>query len=467
MAIVIGAPASGSGKTTVTLAILAAMRRRGVRIQSFKVGPDYIDPMFHQAITGLPCRTLDPFLTSEGYVQGCFAHHSRDRSGAIVEGVMGLFDGKVQVRSVGSLGSDAEAPGDLASTAHVARLLDLPVVLVVDGSKLGQSIAALVYGLIHYDPRLQIAGVILNRIGSQRHGEILTGALASLGVPILGAIQRMDGIQLPSRHLGLIPVGELSEFEEIQTQLADLAERCLDWDRLLPLLKTDRDRGCDHREDPAIEDRIGPPQGTGLRIGVAQDRAFNFYYPDNLDLLRAQGAEVIPFSPLRDGWDPARSCHGLYLGGGFPEMVAAELSEQIQRWQNQGSPDLPPLYAECGGLMVLGRSLTDLEGVAHPMLNRLPLDAHMGSRLTLGYRSAVALRSTLALTPGQQVRGHEFHRSQVDPAPPPQPIYHWDQRSEGWGTHRIQASYLHLHWGDQPQILTRLLQQIRQRASLP
>ena len=449
MAIVIGAPASGSGKTTVTLGILAALKGRGLHPQSFKVGPDYIDPLFHQAITNLPCRNLDPFLTSEPYVKRCFAHHSWGRSGAVIEGVMGLFDGKV------NLGSNQP---DWASTAHVARILNLPIVLVIDAAKMGRSIAALVYGLTHYDPRLQIAGVILNRVGSPRHGEILREALRSLSTPVLGAIPRDDTIHLPSRHLGLIPVGELSTFQSIQIQLATLAEHCLDWDQLLPLIQSDCDRTVSHN----VPDQLTRTQpGSPLKLGIAWDQAFNFYYADNLDLLRQQGVELSFFSPLKDGFGPVQSCHGLYLGGGFPEIFAAELSEQILR-----SPypiSLPPLYAECGGLMVLGRSLTDLKGNTYPMLNQLPIQVQINPKLTLGYRWATALRSTPALTAGQQIRGHEFHRSSVLPQSP-HPIYQWDQTTEGWATDRIHASYLHLHWGDHPQLIARFLQTVQDRS---
>ncbi len=451
MAIVIGAPASNSGKTTVTLAILAALMRRGLQPQSFKVGPDYIDPLFHQAITHLPCRNLDPFLTSETYVERCFAQHSQGRSGAVIEGVMGLFDGKV------SFGSDQP---DWASTAHVARILDLPIVLVIDAAKVGRSIAALVYGLTHYDPRLWIPGVILNQVGSARHGQILKEALQSLSMPVLGMIPRNDTISLPSRHLGLIPVGELSTFQSIQTQLADLAEHCLDWDQLLPLIQNDCDRTVSHNiSDQLIQTQPRSP----LQIGIAWDQAFSFYYADNLDLLRRQGAELIFFSPLKDGFEPARSCHGLYLGGGFPEIFAAELSERIHRSPNPLS--LPPLYAECGGLMVLGRSLTDLNGITYPMLDQLPMQVRISAKLTLGYRWATALRSTPALSAGQQIRGHEFHRSCVDPQSP-QPIYQWEQSTEGWASDRIHASYLHLHWGDHPQIIARFLQTIQDRSGV-
>lgn len=436
MAILIAAPASGSGKTTLTLAMLAVLRRRGLAIQTFKVGPDYIDPMFHTALTGIPCRNLDPILSSVEYVQTCFATHAQAQDGAIVEGVMGLFDGK------------AGSPSDQGSSAHIARLLGIPVVLVIDGSGMGYSVAALVYGLSHFDPRLTIAGVILNRVGSERHGHILRQAVESVGIPVLGVVPREQDLSLPSRHLGLVPVGELPAFASLTEKLADLGEQCLDWERLLPLVR-----------DPVGGESLGssswgqPDQFRGLRVGIAWDQAFNFYYADTFDLLRHLGAELVFFSPLSSGFQDLE-VDGLLLGGGFPELFAPQLSERLRSFRCSY-----PIYAECGGLMVLGQRLQDLEQQSHDMAGILPFSTAMGSRLVLGYRQARVRRSTIAVQQGESLWGHEFHRSQILRTGLPQdPIFGWDNdKTEGWAFNQIHASYLHLHWGGNPHLAHRFL----------
>ncbi|MFQ3584720.1 MAG: cobyrinate a,c-diamide synthase, partial [Cyanobacteriota bacterium] len=432
MAILLAAAASGSGKTTLTLALLAALKRRGLRMQSFKVGPDYIDPMFHTAVTGIPCRNLDPFLTDEAFVQRCFRHHCQGRDGAVVEGVMGLFDGRAAgspcVPERDQVSADSVCITDFASSAHVARLLGIPVVLVIDSRGMGATVAALLYGLSRFDPRLTLAGVILNRVASERHGQILQQAVASLGIPVLGQFPRCEELQLPSRHLGLVPVEELPGFSQWQAACADLAERYLDWDRLLPLIRP---------LPPAVGELWPgiPSLPSPVRVAVARDAAFNFYYADNLDLLRVCGAEVVEYSPLQEGLFPPDPCAGVLLGGGFPQLWADPLSHKIG--QHPIPPAHPPLYAECGGLMVLGESLTDLQGETHPMAGLLPLQVSMDGKLCLGYREATVLRSTLLAQAGERLRGHEFHRSRSWPAPA-NPIYTWGSlgqpQSEGWAT---------------------------------
>lgn len=460
MAILLAAAASGSGKTTITLALLAALKRRGLQIQSFKVGPDYIDPMFHTATTGIPCRNLDPFLTDETFVQRCFRHHCQGRDGAVVEGVMGLFDGHVSGsspvlapnRDAALQEQDAVSIPDFASSAHVARLLRIPVVLVIDGRGMGATVAAVLYGLSRFDPHLNIAGVILNRVASERHGQILRQAVASLGIPVLGQFPRREDLQLPSRHLGLVPVEELQEFSHQQAAWADLAEQHLDWDRLWPLIRS---------LPPAAEALWPgiPSLPSRVQVAVARDAAFNFYYADNLDLLRVCGAEVVEYSPLQEGLFPPHPCAGILLGGGFPEMFAGPLSQKIG--QQPLPPTHPPLYAECGGLLVLGQFLTDLQGKTHRMAGLLPVQASMDGKLCLGYREATVLRSTPLTQVGDRLRGHEFHRSQSWPAPA-DPIYTWGSpaqpQPEGWATNRIHASYLHLHWGARPDLALKLLQ---------
>ena len=444
MALVVAGERSGVGKTTVTLALLAALRRRGAPVQSFKVGPDYIDPMFHRYLTGRPCRNLDPILTSEPYVQRCFAAQGGVAYG-VVEGVMGLFDG-------GAIASDE------GSTAHVARLLDLPVLLVLDAGRLSRSVAAIAHGYQSLDPRLKLAGVVLNRVGSDRHLAFLKSALEPLGLPVLGVLHRQDAIRLPDRHLGLVPTDELPALDEVVDRLAHLGETCFDWSRLLPLLAL---------ASPSVSlfadlEPVTPP----VRLAVARDRAFSFYYADNLDLLTHLGAELLPWSPLADRALPPGT-QGLYLGGGFPEMFAAELEDNGAARQAvaQAIQAGMPVYAECGGLMYLCQSVVDFEGRAWEMVGALPSHARMGDRLTLGYRRGTAQHASPLVTPGETVVGHEFHRSSLSlsPAEPLYALTRYDDPAplppEGWRSPTLHASYTHLHWGATPHLAARFLAQ--------
>ncbi len=443
MALIIAGERSGVGKTTVTLALLAALRQRGIAVQSFKVGPDYIDPMFHRHVTGRPCRNLDPVLTSESYVKQCFGRHCQGADAALIEGVMGLFDG-------------AAGTEDYASTAHIARLLQVPILLVLDCSRLSHSIAALVHGYRSFDSRLHIAGVVLNRVGSDRHRELLQTALAPLHVPILGILHRQDHITIPDRHLGLVPTAELAGLDQLLDRLAHLGETHFDWPKLIPLLTPS--------PTPALSPAPSPLPPTSLAI--AQDPAFSFYYPDNLELLTTLGADLIPWSPLRDAALPP-GVRGLYLGGGFPEMFAAELAanQAARQAVKRAIHTHMPIYAECGGLMYLCAALTDLTGHTYPMVGALPTTAVMGSRLTLGYRRAVAQAVSSLVQPGDRIYGHEFHRSHLtlDPEPPLFVVDHpfsapTPSTAEGWHAPHLHASYLHLHWGATPELPRHFLQ---------
>ena len=490
MALIIAGERSGVGKTTIALALLATLIRRGVTVQSFKVGPDYIDPMFHTYVTGRACRNLDPFLTSEAYVQQCFNRHAQTASHNLIEGVMGLFDGAI-------------APPGFGSTAHVARLLNQPIALVLDSSRLSHSIAALVHGYRSFDPQLTMAGVILNRVGSDRHQTLLQSALEPLGIPILGILRREDGITIPDRHLGLIPAGELPQLDALIDQLATLGSRCFDWSQLEPLLTTPTDFGFSisdfgftRSQEPGTRSQkpegnplssshpptlppsplrtphsalrtphFPPPHSalrTPLRLAIAQDAAFNFYYADNLDLLRSLGAELIPWSPMHDAHLPAK-VQGLYFGGGFPEVFAAALAENqpLRQQLHQLITNGLPTYAECGGLMYLCEQIVDFNEVSYPMVGVLPTTTVLEKRLTLGYRRAIAQASTPLVTPGTHLQGHEFHRSTLT-TPSPHPLYqfldHPTAPLEGWHTPHLHASYLHLHWGNTPELPQRFLQ---------
>ncbi len=438
MAIAIAGTHSGVGKTTVTLAILAALRQWQIKIQSFKVGPDYIDPMFHTEITGRACRNLDPVLTSPTYVQKCFVRHSVSAEGAVIEGVMGLFDG------AGST--------EFASTAHVVKLLGSMVstLLVVDCSKISRSIAALIYGYQNFDPDLKLAGLILNRVGSDRHRQLLLEAITPLEIPVLGIIPREESIKLSDRHLGLIPTAEVVNFSATIDLLADLGTKCFDWKQLLPLVLHQTSMNLPQQ---AVMQFTKPKP---VRIAVARDRAFSFYYADNLDLLEQMGSELIYWSPLQDLELPEH-IQGLYFGGGFPEVFAAELAGNhgaiaaIRKCTNL------PIYAECGGLMYLSDSITNFEGQSFPMIGRLPTQTVMTNKLTLGYRRCYLSKPHAWFPARHAIFGHEFHRSK-EPVPSSNPLYRLSNYSgsslgsEGWSVNNVVASYVHLHWGSNPII---------------
>ncbi len=446
MTLIIAGDRSGSGKTTITLAILAALRQKQIAVQSFKVGPDYIDPMFHARITGRPCYNLDPVLTSEDYVQQTFHAHTQGQNHALIEGVMGLFDG-------------AAMPMGFGSTAFVAKLLKIPVLLVVNCQSTFQSIAALIHGYRSFDPDVNVMGVVLNKVASDRHLTLLKAAIEPLNIPIFGVLYRKDEIKLPDRHLGLIPTDELPHLNQVFDQLAELGLRCFDWERLLPRLTT----------TPTSELKLSQevtPLTTPIRIAVARDAAFNFYYADNLELLQTLGAELIEWSPLRDTQVP-EGVEGLYFGGGFPEMFAEQLADNVQaiRSVRHGIEAKLPTYAECGGLMYLCNSIRDFQGQDYPMVGALPTQAIMSKSLTLGYRNAIVNVNTPMLRIGDRLTGHEFHRSEIITSPTT-PIYHLRRLEqsnteapilEGWGQESIQASYLHLHWGATPQFPKRWL----------
>jgi cobyrinic acid a,c-diamide synthase len=478
MPIIIAGERSGVGKTTVTLTLLASLCRRGAKVQSFKVGPDYIDPMFHQYVTGRPCRNLDPVLTAETYVQECFQRHSQDCEYVLVEGVMGLFDG------IKGTQTETLLPTDFGSTAHIARLLDVPVVLVIDCSRLSGSVAAIAHGYCSLDSRIKIAGLVLNRVGSDRHLSLLKNSLAPLQLPILGVLRRQDNITIPDRHLGLVPTAELPELDAVIHSLADLGDTCFDWQQLLPLLKS---KSIPSPQSPVPNPPFGVRQShpTGSRtpcvymgetpktalapqspvkIAVARDKAFNFYYQDNLDLLQQLGAELVFWSPLQDTELPP-NIQGMYFGGGFPEVFASELAanSQVREAVKAGILAGMPTIAECGGLMYLCEQVIDFEGKSWPMVGILPTSAQMDKRLTLGYRRAISLQNSLLVDVGTNIFGHEFHRSHLisNPAPPLFDTFRYDSDEntgfEGWSLANLHASYIHQHWGASVDIPRRFI----------
>jgi cobyrinic acid a,c-diamide synthase len=460
--LVVAAPASGGGKTTVATGLMAAFTARGLRVSPHKVGPDYIDPGYHALATGRPGRNLDPWLTGEDLIAPLFAHGAHAADLAIVEGVMGLYDG-------------AAGHGDFASTAHVARLLSAPVVLVVDAASAGRSVAALVHGFVTYGSLgggqgPHIGGVILNRIGSDRHAEICRTAVEDLGLPVLGVICRTPGIETPSRHLGLIPAAERRP-DALATvdRLAALTAESCDLEALEALARTAPplttptwDPATTAATPTTAALRAGGPValsagGAALGggrpvVGVAGGAAFTFSYAENVELLAAAGAEVVVFDPLRDEALP-EGVGGLVIGGGFPEMYAAELSANealrtaVGRWSG-------PVYAECAGLLYLTKALDGL-----PMCGLLEATATMTPRLTLGYRQAVAVADSVLARAGERVSGHEFHRTAVTPARAGTGAWQWDRTGpEGFVQNGLLASYLHLHWAGRPEMARRFVE---------
>jgi cobyrinic acid a,c-diamide synthase len=478
MALIIAGERSGVGKTTVTLALLSCLSRRGLQVQSFKVGPDYIDPMFHKYVTGRACRNLDPVLTSENYVKKCFDKYSNLSEYTLIEGVMGLFDGvrrnkeetsplPLSLLKRGVNKKEKENPylveeeiNNFASTAHIAKLLNLPVLLVIDCSRLSGSVAAIVHGYCCFDKDIQIAGVVLNRIGSDRHLSLLKNSLKPLQIPILGVMRRQDDITIPDRHLGLIPTAELPELNEIIDKLVNLGETCFDWENLLPLLRN---------TENSTPSSPSSPSSPSLKIAIAYDKAFNFYYQDNLDILQSLGAELVFWSPLEDTELPL-DIKGMYFGGGFPEVFAQKLAENTRARDLVKAAVLSgmPTIAECGGLMYLCEQLIDMSGKSWEMTGVLPTTAVMDKRLTLGYRRAVALQDSLLIDAGKTIYGHEFHRSRliIDSHKPLFETYRFDcdefMGKEGWvSMPNLHASYIHMHWGNSVEIPYRFLEKCR------
>jgi cobyrinic acid a,c-diamide synthase len=472
MSLIIAGERSGVGKTTVTLTLLSSLCRRKEQVQSFKVGPDYIDPMFHQHVTGRACRNLDPVLTSEAYVQQCFNRHTQGVDYALIEGVMGLFDGVKGSEEDKEIGKNISPISSFASTAHIARLLDLPIVLVIDCSRLSGSVAAIAYGYCSFDPGIKIVGLVLNRVGSDRHLSLLKDSLEPLQLPILGVLRRQDNITIPDRHLGLVPTEELPELNAVIQRLADLGDTCFDWEKLLPLLRT----GGLGRNAAAYTYTSTPPLfHSPIRIAVARDRAFNFYYQDNLDLLQELGAELVFWSPLEDTKLPF-GVQGMYFGGGFPEIFAQQLAENTSTRNAIRTAIFGgmPTIAECGGLMYLCEEVVDFEGKSWPMVGVLPTTAVMDKRLTLGYRRAVALSNSLLLDAGTTACGHEFHRSSLilEPSQPLFKTYRYDSEEftgyEGWSSlDNLHASYVHMHWGATAEIPKRFLEKIIAKPFFP
>ncbi|WP_280382234.1 cobyrinate a,c-diamide synthase [Nocardia wallacei] len=496
-AVVIAAPASGSGKTTVATGLIGALRRAGHAVAPFKVGPDYIDPGYHGLAAARPGRNLDPVLVGTDRVVPLYRHGTRGCDIAVVEGVMGLFDGRIDDDR-----ADAVAEG---STAQVAALLGAPVVLVVDARGHSQSLAALLHGFATFDSGIRLGGVILNRVGSERHEQVLRAACARVGMPVLGALPRMAELSVPSRHLGLIPAVEhggaaraavdtMTELVAAHVDLAAIARLAAArvhgpaWDAVAAVTGTVHDalstaatEGVDSAVEGGVESgrltgaavssdvgadaesRLvgsvahGPTGGAETVIAVAGGAAFTFGYAEHRELLEAAGATVVAFDPMRD--ELPRDTAGLVLPGGFPEEHAAELARNgpllsaVAESARRGMP----VHAECAGLLYLARSLD-----GHRMAGVVDVAAEFGPRLTLGYRDAVALTDSPLWRAGDRVRGHEFHRTHLTAAESQPPAWGWRSPEgrtvrEGAVVHRVHASYLHTHPAGNPTATARFV----------
>ncbi|TCC49857.1 cobyrinate a,c-diamide synthase [Kribbella capetownensis] len=461
--VVVAAPASGAGKTTVAVGLMAALRRAGHVVAGFKVGPDYIDPGFHAVATGRPGRNLDPMLSGEERVGPLFAHGATGADLAVVEGVMGLYDG--------ALGTEG-----FSSTAHVAKLLKAPVVLVVDASAAGRSVGAVVQGFVAFDTEIRIVGVILNKVGSDRHEAEVRAGVAPTGVPVLGVLRRDTRLTVPSRHLGLVPADEQREQASAPVEAAaELVRQGVDLEAFVAAARAATDLDVEAWDpaaavtltEPRADCPTEPPPGRdGGReprpvVAVAGGPVFSFRYTETGELLVAAGAEVVAFDPLSDPLPEGTSA--LYLGGGFPELHAEALSanDVLRRQVATEIAAGLPVIAECAGLLYLCR---ELDG--HPMTGVLPATARMTDRLTLGYRTAIAATTTVFFDEGRRVRGHEFHRTAIELDAEVDPAWHLPAGVEGIALPRVHASYLHLHWTATPDVPVRLVAEARRHAGL-
>jgi cobyrinic acid a,c-diamide synthase len=430
--VMIAGTASGVGKTTTTIGLIGALRRRGLTVQPFKAGPDYIDPTYHGYVAAMPSRNLDTWLLAPASVDELFTRAARHADFAVVEGVMGLYNGR-------------SARSEEGSSAELANRLGLPVLLVVDTSAAARNVAAAVLGFQQFDPQVLLAGVIFNGIGSEQDARLCQEAIElSSGILVLGALPRRDDLGLSERHLGLVPVveGAVADagFERITNMIAAL----IDVDRLLPLARLDT--------PPVTQTLLFPtdPIPNQVRIAVAMDRAFSFYYQDSLDLFASWGAELAPFSPLEDTSLPVGTA-GIYIGGGFLELYARDLAANAGMIRSlwQAAQLGISIYAECGGLMYLGQSIIDFQGEIQLMAGLFPARSRLGgSRLTLGYQTVRALANGALFRKGQEVRGHEFHWLGLEDEFGAEEAYEIPKqggRREGFQHGNTLASYVHLH----------------------
>jgi cobyrinic acid a,c-diamide synthase len=437
---VLAAPSSGSGKTTLATGLMSAFAER-MTVQAYKVGPDYIDPGYHTAATGRPSRNLDTWMIPPERVKELFSRSAVGADLCIIEGVMGLFDGY-------------DGRTESGSTAEVAKLLSVPVVLVIDAGSMVRSAAAIALGFKTFDSGLNLVGVILNNVAGAAHAQWLTEAVQSVGLTVLGCVPRNQNLSVPERHLGLYMAGERTAATQKFIEAArDVVRENVDLSALEALARTAPEIESEIRSLPTSDSKRP-------RIGIARDEAFCFYYEDNFDLLREAGADLVFFSPLHDSSLPSK-LSGLYLGGGYPELYAVQFAENVSmRMELKSAIDSGiPIYAECGGLMSLAESYFDEAGIEYPMLGVLPGSTRLTGKLKMGYREVVARESSPLLEKGQTARGHEFHYSEwIRPKENNSFAYEIQSRMggesqpEGFVKNNLLASYVHLHFASNPDL---------------
>jgi len=454
--LVIAGTHSGVGKTTITIGIMAALKKRGLSIQPFKVGPDFIDPGYHELVCKVPSRNLDSWMLDRSYNCRLLQHHSHDKDIAVVEGVMGLYDGSRSAREDGS-------------TAHMAKLLKAPVILVVDTKGMSRSVAAVVSGFERYDKHLQLPGVILNRVGSKDHYAWLKQVIEEKSrVRVLGYLPQDETVRIPERHLGLLTTKENRLDRTFIRRITNLVERHIDLDRLVrmalpvassPILSAPAQAGCD-AHDP-------------VRIAVAHDKAFCFYYQDNLDLLRHWGAQLAYFSPMSDTSLPD-GVNGIYLGGGYPEVFAADLAanrellKEIKQFADRGGA----IYGECGGLMYLGKYIKGFDKKTYKMAGLFPFTTVMHNKLTdLGYYTVTSRKSTILTRRGDTAKGHQFRYSSIEGMPQSSDRVFSLRKNrgskvqrEGFAFKNVLASYVHLHFGSNSTLAQRFVASCKKKS---
>ena len=453
--LVVAAPTSGAGKTTVATGLMAALTRAGHDVSGHKVGPDYIDPGYHALACGRPGRNLDPHLVGEARIAPLLLHGAAGADVAVIEGAMGLFDGKVGTEG-------------FASTAHVATLTRSPVVLVVDIARASRTVGAVVHGLASWDPSVHVAGVILNRAGSPRHAREVADAV---GLPVLGTLARDPSLVVPSRHLGLVPAAERDEAAHALDDLAARIAEQVDLGAVLGVARSAPDLDADPWDAGValggFDTGAGAPSSTiaggaaaGPVVAVAGGRAFTFRYAETEELLRAAGCTVVPFDPMVDACLPDGTA-GIYLGGGFPEVHARALTGNAVLRQELAAAVARgvPTVAECAGLLYLCTSLD-----SSPMVGAIAAEAAMTERLTLRYPTMTATADSLLTRAGEAVTGHEFHRTSVTPVAGASPAWTVDGEGVGFASPTLHASYLHTHWAGHPQLARRFADAVRARA---
>lgn len=447
--LVIAAPHSGCGKTTLTVGLIAALRARGRRVQPFKVGPDYIDPTYHTLAAGRACRNLDSWMLPQPVLYELFARATRDADCAIVEGVMGLYDG-------------ARYDAEEGSTAEIARGLKAAVVVVLDAAKVARTLGAVALGIQTFDPAVNIIGYIANNVGSANHGQGVASAItAATGKPCFGWVERNPSLQLPERHLGLVPTAETGAWQAFVDTAGAVVAAQIDLDALWASLPEQAPLHLGERKTVQPAERNNPP-----RIAIADDAAFSFRYPENLELLAEAGAELVHFSPLADATLPPGT-QGIYLCGGFPELYAAQLAanRSLHTALHMAAQAGLPIYAECGGLMYLTEAVIDQAGARHPMVGLLPGVSTMSERLTMGYRVVRAITGNWLWHAGEEMRGHEFHYSTWAARPADVPyLYQFQPHTarhsaqlEGASLGNVLASYTHLHFLTNPVLAERFV----------